>query len=112
MKIESVKPTENRFIKKIKQTLSNRFSKLKTLAKDVFEREEQQYLIINGKNIKEKDLPNFVTGPSDIKGITWSELEFYPEDLEKMKKMKTARERINYKKRLIEQRHFYENGIL
>ena len=39
MKIESVKPTENRFIKKIKQAFSNRFSKLKTLAKDVFERE-------------------------------------------------------------------------
>ena len=51
-------------ITRVKHHLANKFGKLKTLAKDVFEREEQQYLIINGKKIKEKDLPNSVTGPS------------------------------------------------
>ena len=39
LNMNSIKSTENRFIKKIKQAFSNRFSKLKTLAKDVFERE-------------------------------------------------------------------------
>ena len=105
MKIDSIKTTENRFIKKVKQAFSNRFSKLKTLAKDVFEREEQQYLIINGKKIKEKDLPNSVTGPSDLKGITWNRIEYYPEDIEKMKTM-TDRECIEYKGKLIEQNKY------
>ena len=103
--------TNQSIITRVKHHLADKLGKLKTLAKDVFEREEQQYLIINGKKIKEKDIPNSVTGPSDLKGIKWGEIEYYPEDLEKMKKMKTARERINYKKQLIEQRHFYENGI-
>ena len=113
--------TNQSIITRVKHHLANKISRLKTLAKDVFERtpDESKYFVLNGKKIRDKgflggprELPNSVTGPSDIKGITWSELEFYPEDLEKMKKMKTARERINYKKRLIEQRHFYENGIL
>ena len=116
MQIETIKRTQyfnqKPIMTKIKQVFNRKLNKLKTLVKDIFICQEQNYIIIDGKKIKEKDLPNSVTGPSDIKGITWGELEFYPEDLEKMKKMKTARERINYKKRLIEQRHFYENGIL
>ena len=108
MKIDSIKTTENRFIKKVKQAFSNRFSKLKTLAKDVFEREEQKYLIINGKKIKEKDLPNSVTGPSDLKGIKWGEIEYYPEDIEKMKNMNID-EILLYKKELIE-KHQYLGG--
>ena len=108
MKIDSIKATENRFIKKFKQAFSNRFSKLKTLAKDVFEREEQKYLIINGKKIKEKDLPNSVTGPSDLKGIKWGEIEYYPEDIEKMKNMNID-EILLYKKELIE-KHQYLGG--
>ncbi len=114
MKIDSIKPTKNRFIKKFKQTLSNRFSKLKTLAKDVFERtpDESKYFVLNGKKFRDKgflggprELPNSVTGPSDLKGITWNRIEYYPEDIEKMKTM-TDRECIEYKGKLIEQNKY------
>ena len=114
MKIDSIKPTENRFIKKVKQAFSNRFSKLKTLAKDVFERtpDESKYFVLNGKKIRDKgflggprELPNSVTGPSDLKGITWNRIEYYPEDIEKIKTM-TDRECIEYKGKLIEQNKY------
>ena len=100
--------TNQSIITRVKHHLANKFSKLKTLAKDVFEREEQQYLIINGKKIKEKDLPNSVTGPSDLKGIKWGEIEYYPEDIEKMKNMNID-EILLYKKELIE-KHQYLGG--
>ena len=45
-------------------------------------------------------MPNCVTGPSDIEGVTWSEIKFYPEDEAVMAKMKTAREQIEYTKKL------------
>ena len=102
---ECQQTTNQSIITRVKHHLANKFSKLKTLAKDVFEREEQQYLIINGKKIKEKDLPNSVTGPSDLKGITWNRIEYYPEDIEKMKTM-TDRECIEYKGKLIEQNKY------
>ena len=114
MKIDSIKPTENRFIKKVKQAFSNRFSRLKALAKDVFERtpDESKYFVLNGKKIRDKgflggprELPNSVTGPSDLKGITWNRIEYYPEDIEKMKTM-TDRECIEYKGKLIEQNKY------
>ena len=114
MKIDSIKPTENRFIKKVKQAFSNRFSRLKALAKDVFERtpDESKYFVLNGKKIRDKgflggprELPNSVTGPSDLKGITWNRIEYYPEDIEKIKTM-TDRECIEYKGKLIEQNKY------
>ena len=117
MKIDSIKATENRFIKKFKQAFSNRFSKLKTLAKDVFERtpDESKYFVLNGKKIRDKgflggprELPNSVTGPSDLKGIKWGEIEYYPEDIEKMKNMNID-EILLYKKELIE-KHQYLGG--
>ena len=92
--------TNQSIITRVKHHLADKLGKLKTLAKDVFEREEQQYLIINGKKIKEKDLPNSVTGPSDIKGFKWGELIFSPEDENKLQQMK-GREGIEYVKKLI-----------
>ena len=53
--------------------------------------------------MRERDLPNFVTGPSDIEGITWSEIKFYPEDEAILKTMKDVRERIEYQSKLIDE---------
>ena len=104
-------------ITRVKHHLANKFGKLKTLAKDVFERtpDESKYFVLNGKKIRDKgflggprELPNSVTGPSDLKGIKWGEIEYYPEDIEKMKNMNID-EILLYKKELIE-KHQYLGG--
>ena len=108
MKISSITNTSNiSIVKRIKNMFHNCGLKLKTLTKDVFERKEK-YIIFDGKKMRERDLPNFVTGPSDIEGITWSKIKFYPEDEAIMAKMKTAREQIEYASKLIKARKFIE----
>ena len=107
MKISPIKNTSNiSIVKRIKNMFHNCGLKLKTLTKDVFERQKNKYIIFDGKKMRERDLPNFVTGPSDIEGITWSKIKFYPEDEAILKTMKTARERIEYKCKLIDEGKF------
>ena len=109
--------TNQSIITRVKHHLANKLGKLKTLAKDVFERtpDESKYFVLNGKKIRDKgflggprELPNSVTGPSDLKGIKWGEIEYYPEDIEKMKNMNID-EILLYKKELIE-KHQYLGG--
>ena len=108
MRISSIKNASCvSIVKRIKNMFHNCGLKLKTLTKDVFERKEK-YIIFDGKKMRERDLPNFVTGPSDIEGITWSEIKFYPKDEEILKTMKNARERIEYQSKLIKARKFIE----
>ena len=108
MKISSIKNASNvSFVKRLKNMFSNCKLKLKTLTKDVFER-ENKYIIFDGKKMRERDLPSFVTGPSDIEGITWSEIKFYPEDEAILKTMEDARERIEYQSKLIKAGKFIE----
>ena len=108
MKISPLKNTSNvSIVKRIKNMFSNYRLKLKTLTKDVFEN-RNKYIVFDGKKIRERDLPNCVTGPSDIEGVTWSEIKFYPEDEAVMAKMKTAREQIEYKKKLLKSGKYIE----
>ena len=111
MKIDSIKTTENRFIKKVKQAFSNRFSRLKALAKDVFERtpDESKYFVLNGKKIRDKgflggprELPNSVTGPSDLKGITIKKVVLSDKDMQIMSKM-SYEEKIAYRSKLLDE---------
>ena len=100
MKISPLKNTSNvSIVKRIKNMFSNCRLKLKTLTKDVFEN-RNKYIVFDGKKIRERDLPNCVTGPSDIEGVTWREIKFYPEDEAILKTMKDVRERIEYMKKL------------
>ena len=46
MQIDSLRPTTQPLISRIKQSFTTKFCRLKTLVKDVFEREKTQYLII------------------------------------------------------------------
>ena len=87
-------------MKRIKNFFSNSKLKLRTLIADVYECHRTNYVIVDGKKVRERDLPNFVTGPSDIEEITCREVKFYPEDEAIMAKMKTAREQIEYTKKL------------
>ena len=108
MKISPIKNASNvSLVKRLKNMFSNCKLKLKTLTKDVFER-KNKYIIFDGKKMRERDLPSFVTGPSDIEGITWSEIKFYPEDEAILKTMEDARERIEYQSKLIKAGKFIE----
>ena len=112
MKINTIQPivqTKQPIIKRIKNAFSKRITNLKNLMCDVFEKEKRpHYIIIDGKKFDERDLPNCVSGPSDWVGVTWSRVEFYPEDLEKMKNM-TVAERIKFKRKLLEQKRYIDN---
>ena len=97
------------FVKRLKNMFSKYKLKLKTLTKDVFEKRNNKYIVFDGKKMRERDLPNYVTGPSDINGgITSSRVKFYPEDEAIMSKMKTAREQIEYGSKLIKEGRYIE----
>ena len=103
MKITQVTNTVNKklpVIKRIKQFFANSKLKLKTLAADIYETHKTEYIIIDGKKIRERDIPNFIGRPSDAAGMTWGEIKFYPEDEAILKTMKDVRERIEYMKKL------------
>ena len=90
MKISPLKNTSNiSIVKRIKNMFSNCRLKLKTLTKDVFEKQKRKYVIIDGK-----------AKPNDYYGVVADEIKFYPEDEAVMAKMKTAREQIEYTKKL------------
>ena len=116
MQIDSIKPTTQPLIRRIKQSFTKKFCRLKTLVKDGFERtpDESKYFVLNGKKIRDKgflggprELPNSVSGPHDYVGITWSKISFYPEDLAKMEHMNVD-ERLKYKRMLIEQNRYID----
>ena len=115
MKITQIQPTaqiKQPIIKRIKKALIKPFANLKELVNDVFEYQKPKYVIVDGKKVKTncswlspRELPNSVSDQSDLVGVTWSQAVFAPEDMTKMKNM-TAREAINYKKMLIEQKRY------
>ena len=87
-------------MKRIKNFFSNSKLKLRTLIADVYECHKTNYIIVDGKKVRERDIPNFIGRPSDVEGMTWSEIKFYPEDEAILKTMKDAGERIEYMKNL------------
>ena len=110
MKITQVTNTVNKklpVMKRIKQFFANSKLKLKTLTKDVFEN-RNKYIVFDGKKIRERDLPNCVGRPNDYKNLVWKKVKFYPEDEAVMAKMKTAREQIEYKKKLLKSGKYIE----
>ena len=109
MKISSIKNASNvSFVKRLKNMFSNCKLKLKTLTKDVFERQKRKYVIIDGKKYRTRDLPNCAGRPSDYENLVWTKVKFYPEDEAVMAKMKTAREQIEYKKKLLKAGKYIE----
>ena len=104
MKITQVTNTVNKKIpvmKRIKQFFANSKLKLKTLAADIYETHKTEYVIVDGKKIRERDLPNCVGRPNDYIGVVAEEIKFYPEDEAILKTIKDVRERIKYQSKLI-----------
>ena len=64
------------------------------------------YIIVDGKKVRERDIPNFIGRPDDYIGVVAKEIKFYPEDEAIMAKMKTAREQIEYASKLIDEGKF------
>ena len=87
---------------------SNCRLKLKTLTKDVFEKQKRKYVIIDGKKYRARDLSNCEAKPNDYYGVVATKVKFYPEDEAVMAKMKTAREQIEYASKLIKAGKFIE----
>ena len=111
MKISSIKNTLKTKIpvmKRIKNFFSNSKLKLRTLIADVYECHKTNYIIVDGKKVRERDIPNFIGRPDDYIGVVAKEIKFYPEDEAIMAKMKTAREQIEYASKLIKARKFIE----
>ena len=101
MKISSIKNTSNiSIVKRIKNMFHNCGLKLKTLTKDVFERQKNKYIIVDGKKYRARDWPNCAGRPNDYIGVVADKIKYYPEDEAILKTMKDARERIEYKKKL------------
>ena len=101
MKISPLKNTSNvSIVKRIKNMFSNCRLKLKTLSEDVFEKQKRKYVIIDGKKYRARDLSNCEAKPNDYYGVVATKVKFYPEDEAVMAKMKTAREQIEYTKKL------------
>ena len=95
-------------MKRIKQFFANSKLKLKTLAADIYETHKTEYVIVDGKKIRARDLPNCVGRPNDYIGVVATKVKFYPEDEAVMAKMKTAREQIEYASKLIKAGKFIE----
>ena len=111
MKITQVTNTVNKklpIMKRIKNFFSNSKLKLRTLIADVYECHKTNYVVIDGKKIRERDLPNCVGRPNDYKNLVWKKVKFYPEDEAVMAKMKTAREQIEYASKLIDEGKYIE----
>ena len=109
MKISPLKNTSNvSIVKRIKNMFSNCRLKLKTLTKDVFEKQKRKYVIIDGKKYRARDLSNCEAKPNDYYGVVATKVKFYPEDEAVMAKMKTAREQIEYASKLIKAGKFIE----
>ena len=109
MKISSIKNASNvSFVKRLKNMFSNCKLKLKTLTKDVFERQKRKYVIIDGKKYRARDLSNCEAKPNDYYGVVADEIKFYPEDEAVLKTMKDAGERIEYQSKLIKAGKFIE----
>ena len=109
MKISPITNASNiSIVKRLKNLFSNCKLKLKTLTKDVFEKQKRKYVIIDGKKYRTRDLSNCEGKPNDYYGVVAEEIKFYPEDEAILKTMKDVRERIEYQSKLIKAGKFIE----
>ena len=106
MNISPITNQKLTFVKRLKNMFSKYKLKLKTLTKDVFEKQNKKYTIIDGKKVRNRDLPNYAGVAEDYINAKWGEIKFYPEDEAIIKTIKDPRERINFKEKLIDEGKF------
>ena len=108
MQIPPITNQKLTFVKRLKNMFSKYKLKLKTLTKDVFEKQNRKYTIIDGKKVRNRDLPNYAGVAEDYINAKWGEIKFYPEDEAIIKTIKDPRERIEFKSKLIRSGKFIE----
>ena len=96
MKIDSVQPNisyKGSVLKNIKHKCALvviAFSAFGYVAKDVFVPRKKVYVNFDGKLIDERDLPSFVSGPSDCKDVKFRRIKLYDSDIKAMQNMTYA----------------------
>ena len=109
MKVAQIQPTaqiKQPIIKRIKKALVKPFANLKNLVCDVFEREKvPRYIVINGKKIDERNLPNSVSSPSDWVGCSGGRVIFSTEDQKIIDEL-PAEDAIKYIGKLINEKKY------
>ena len=98
--VQKIQQPKNAICTKVRNVLTKYKLKLKTLAYDIFER-HGYYKDKDGKWKSERYISPLTTSPGDAKDITITKIQFYPEDVEKMKSM-THQEKIDYGSWLID----------
>ena len=108
MNISPITNQKLTFVKRLKNMFSKYKLKLKTLTKDVFEKQNKKYTIIDGKKVRNRDLPNYAGVAEDYINAKWGEIKFYPEDEAIMSKIEDIQKRMEYGRKLIKEGKYTE----
>ena len=108
MNISPITNQKLTFVKRLKNMFSKYKLKLKTLTKDVFEKQNKKYTIIDGKKVRNRDLPNYAGVEEDYINAKWGEIKFYPEDEAIMSKIEDIQKRMEYGRKLIKEGKYTE----
>ena len=100
--VQNIQQPKNAICTKVRNVLTKYKLKLKTLAYDIFERHGYYKDKKDGKWKRERDLPSFVTSPSDAKDLIFGKYIFSQEDKKIMENM-TPGEQIRYISKLIDE---------
>lgn len=110
MKISPIRPTiKQNVMQKMKSKMGYvgmALYALNYVIHDTYMRiKEPYYMIVDGKKVHERDLPNYVSRHDEWTNAKWGKIIFSPEDEEKMKYM-TMDEKGNYMSTLIRQNKY------
>ena len=107
--VDTKKNTNFRIFNKMNIVFLEGKVKIKTLLKDVFEKNSKgkDSIMKNDKKIASRFLPNSITGEEEVYNGRGGVIRYFQEDIEKMKTM-TAEEIIKFKRQLRKENKYYE----
>ena len=121
---QNIQQSRVKIVDKIRTMFSNGKVKLRTLLRDVFEKETSKKLSkeeiekydeylkevlpkdVFDPNVKREYTPPWTTTDADLKGISWGRIEFFTEDKKKLDAIETFEERCEFRKSLIRAKRY------